>query len=52
VWPLPAGGHRAGLLAHRYQPKLIGLETRPYTGWLQDGVYSPHTQKGFSRTVK
>jgi hypothetical protein len=45
--PLPTGGRRAGLLAHRYQPHLIGLETRQYTGWLEDGVYSPHTEKGF-----
>jgi hypothetical protein len=45
--PQPAGGRRAGLLAHRYEPKLIGLETRQYTGWLEDGVYAPHTEKGF-----
>lgn len=45
--PLPPGGRRAGLLSHRYEPKLIGLETRQYTGWLQDGVYAPHTEKGF-----
>jgi hypothetical protein len=44
---LPAGGRRAGLLAHRYEPQLIGLETRQYTGWLQDGVYAPHTAGGF-----
>jgi hypothetical protein len=45
--PIVAGGRRAGLLAHRYQPQLIGLETRQYTGWLQDGVYAPHTEGGF-----
>jgi hypothetical protein len=45
--PLPAGGRRAGLLAHRYEAKLIGLEARQHTGWLQDGVYSPHTESGF-----
>jgi hypothetical protein len=44
---LPAGGRRAGLLAHRYQPKLIGLETRQYTGWLHDHLYAPHREKGF-----
>jgi hypothetical protein len=44
--PLPSGGRRAGLLAHRYQPKLIGLESRQHTGWLQDGVYAPHTERG------
>jgi hypothetical protein len=45
--PLVAGGRRAGLIAHRYQPQLIGLQTRQYTGWLQDGVYAPHTESGF-----
>jgi hypothetical protein len=45
--PLTPGGRRAGLLAHRYEPKLIGLETRQHTGWLQDGVYAPHTENGF-----
>jgi hypothetical protein len=45
--PLPPGGRRAGLLAHRYEPQLIGLETRQHTGWLQDGVYAPHTAGGF-----
>jgi hypothetical protein len=45
--PLPAGGRRAGLLAHRYEPKLIGLETRQHTGWLQEEVYAPHTENGF-----
>jgi hypothetical protein len=45
--PLVAGGRRAGLLAHRYQPKLVGLETRQHTGWLQDGLYAPHTEHGF-----
>jgi hypothetical protein len=44
---LPTGARRAGLLAHRYEPKLIGLETRQYTGWLEDGVYAPHTENGF-----
>ena len=45
--PLPPGGRRAGLLAHRYEPKLIGLETRQHTGWLQEGIYAPHTENGF-----
>ena len=44
---LPAGGRRAGLLGHRYESKLIGLEARQYTGWLQDGLYAPHTESGF-----
>jgi hypothetical protein len=45
--PLPGGGRRAGLLVHRYDAQLIGLEVRQYTGWLQDGVYAPHTESGF-----
>ncbi len=44
---LAAGARRAGVLAHRYESKLIGLETRQHTGWLQDGVYAPHTENGF-----
>jgi Pyridoxamine 5'-phosphate oxidase len=44
---LPGGGRRAGLLAHRYESKLIGLETRQYTGWLEDSLYAPHTENGF-----
>ena len=45
-------------LSHRYEPKLIGLETRQCTGWLEvpDGApdrpsdavaYAPHTVSGF-----
>lgn len=45
--PLPRGGRRAGLLAHRYEPMLIGLEARQHTGWLEDGTYAPHTENGF-----
>lgn len=50
---LPAGGRRAGLLAHSYHPKLVGIATRSMTGWLEvtvdgAGVYSPHTCKGWS----
>ncbi|MGH2910920.1 MAG: pyridoxamine 5'-phosphate oxidase family protein [Solirubrobacteraceae bacterium] len=44
---LPPGGRRAGLMAHRYEKQLIGLETRQHTGWLQDGIYAPHTEGGF-----
>jgi hypothetical protein len=44
---LPPGGRRAGLLAHRYEPRLIGLELRQYTGWLVDGLFAPFTEKGF-----
>jgi hypothetical protein len=45
--PLPAGERRAGLLAHRYEAQLIGLEVRQYTGWLHDGIYAPHTENSF-----
>lgn len=50
--PLPAGGRRAGLLGHSYRPKLIGLEARQHTGWLQvdeDGraLFAPQTENGF-----
>ncbi len=49
---LPPGGRRAGMLAHAYRPKLIGLESRQYTGWLEGGegteaLYAPHTEAGF-----
>ncbi len=44
---LPPGGRRAGLLGHSYGPQLIGLEARQHTGWLQDGLYAPHTESGF-----
>jgi hypothetical protein len=51
--PLPPGGRRAGLLAHRYNARLVGLETRGHTGWLSVGsergraLYAPHTEFGF-----
>jgi len=45
--PLAPGGRRAGVLGHSYESKLIGLECRQYTGWLDDGVYAPHTDSGF-----
>jgi hypothetical protein len=49
---LPAGERRAGLLAHDYNAKLIGLEARQHTGWLvsEDGSrgrYAPHTVSKF-----
>ena len=47
----PGGRRRAGLVAHRYNPKLIGLETRQHTGWLDvaggAARYAPHTEAGF-----
>jgi hypothetical protein len=49
--PLPEGGRRAGVVAHRYNAKLIGLETRQHTGWLEvsggEARYAPHTESGF-----
>jgi hypothetical protein len=48
---LPPGGRRAGLLGHRFNAKLIGLETRQHTGWLEvegeSATYAPHTEAGF-----
>ena len=49
---IPPGGRRAGLLGHSYRPKLVGLVSQVYTGWLEsDGegsaVYAPHTEGGF-----
>jgi Pyridoxamine 5'-phosphate oxidase len=50
---LPLGARRAGLLGHRFNPKLIGLEARQHTGWLEVGddsgaaLYAPHTEAGF-----
>ena len=44
---LPPGGRRAGLLAHSYQPRLCGLDTRQHTGWLDGERYAPHTETGY-----
>ena len=52
---LPPGGRRAGLLAHDYRAKLIGLAARQHTGWLEAGatgdgsqaLYAPHTGSAF-----
>ena len=43
----PPGARRAGVLGHRYESQLVGLEARQHTGWLQDGIYAPHTEIGF-----
>jgi hypothetical protein len=49
--PLPSGGRRAGMLAHSYRPKLIGIAARQHTGWLtvddEGALYAPHTESGF-----
>jgi hypothetical protein len=48
---IPPGSRRAGLLGHAYRPKLIGLEARQCTGWLEAdegrALYAPHTESGF-----
>ncbi|MFC9556602.1 hypothetical protein ACFTWF_37920 [Rhodococcus sp. NPDC056960] len=49
---VPQGGRRAGLLAHSYRAKLIGLESRQNTGWIEvtgtEALYAPHTESGFA----
>lgn len=47
---LPTGGRRAGVLAHSYRAKLIGLAAQQHTGWLEGGpdpLYAPHTTSAF-----
>jgi hypothetical protein len=48
---LPPGGRRAGLVAHSFRAKLIGLAARQHTGWLtvdeHGALYAPHTESGF-----
>ena len=52
---LPPGGRRAGLLGHWFALYTYGQEQRRHTGWLEDGVYAPHTSMGYrmpaSKTV-
>ena len=49
---VPSGARRAGVLAHEYRAKLIGLSTATHTGWLsvnEDGArWTPHTRHAFS----
>lgn len=51
--PLPPDGRRAGLLAHRYNARLVGLAARGHTGWMSVGedrdhaLYAPHTGFAF-----
>ena len=48
---LPPGGRRAGLTAHRFEPRMVGQEQRIHTGWLQadsaTARYAPHTDAGY-----
>jgi hypothetical protein len=48
---LPAGGRRAGLTSHWFQPRMIGQEQRVHTGWMtsaggSEALYAPHTRSG------
>src|SRR5215213_3238600 len=48
----PAGGRRAGLTSHWFQPRMIGQEQRVYTGWMTSddpdtAHYAPHTRAGY-----
>jgi hypothetical protein len=50
---VPAGGVRAGYLAHSFHPQLIGLRSAAHTGWLMaDHVgglrWTPHTRLAFT----
>jgi hypothetical protein len=51
---LPPGGRRAGVLAHWFEPQLIGQGSVLLTGWLDvdetSGIatYSPHTTSGYA----
>jgi Pyridoxamine 5'-phosphate oxidase len=50
---VPAGGRRAGLLAHWFSRHAVGQRQRKLTGWLaaEDGgplVYAPHTEAGYA----
>ncbi|HEX2087742.1 MAG TPA: hypothetical protein VHF89_18800 [Solirubrobacteraceae bacterium] len=46
-FPLPPGGRRAGLTAHAFTRYGYGQVLRKHTGWLEDGVYAPHTERGY-----
>jgi hypothetical protein len=48
----PAGGRRAGLTSHWFQPRMIGQEQRVHTGWMtsdepDSALYAPHTKAGY-----
>lgn len=49
---LPEGGRRAGLLAHWFEPQLVGQGAAIMTGWLEvdsnGAIYSPHTVAGYA----
>ena len=45
---LPPGARRAGVLGHGYEKKLTGLKAQQHTGWLDEGLYAPHTTAKFA----
>lgn len=49
---LPPGQRRAGVLAHDFRAKLIGLSSATHTGWLRVDAggarWSPHTRHAFA----
>ena len=51
---VPAGGRRAGVLAHSFHPGNVGMSERVHTGWLTPDagasrvLYAPHTKAGFT----
>jgi hypothetical protein len=49
---LPEGARRAGLMAHRYNPRCAGLTVQFCTGWLEvsgnSTLYAPHTFRALS----
>ena len=47
---VPSGARRAGLLAHKFHRKLVGVATATHTGWLEvngQAVWTPHTRHAF-----
>jgi hypothetical protein len=48
---VPAGGRRAGLLAHSFARYTFGQNQRKHTGWMDVAgervVYAPHTEHGY-----
>jgi Pyridoxamine 5'-phosphate oxidase len=44
---LPTGARRAGLTAHWFSRGVTGQRQIVHTGWLDDGVYAPHTRAAY-----
>lgn len=49
---VPAGGRRAGVLAHWFSPQALSQRQQLHSGWLEhDGgtlAYAPHSQRGYA----